>query len=125
MVQAGITDGVLARRRRSTRRRTPPRRRSWPRAAPARQPRRRRKKSKDFLAKAAAEKGATKTESGSSTRKTKAGEGETPKATDKVKVHYHGTLTDGTVFDSSWTASSGHVPAETPSSRAGRRACRR
>ncbi len=24
-----------------------------------------------------------------------------PKATDKVKVHYHGTLTDGTVFDSS------------------------
>ena len=24
-----------------------------------------------------------------------------PKATDTVKVHYHGTLTDGTVFDSS------------------------
>ncbi len=29
------------------------------------------------------------------------GEGAKPKATDKVKVHYHGTLTDGTVFDSS------------------------
>ncbi|MFQ3281685.1 FKBP-type peptidyl-prolyl cis-trans isomerase, partial [Reinekea sp.] len=26
---------------------------------------------------------------------------EHPKASDRVKVHYHGTLTDGTVFDSS------------------------
>jgi FKBP-type peptidyl-prolyl cis-trans isomerase FkpA len=32
----------------------------------------------------------------------KAGEGESPKATDSVKVHYKGTLTDGTVFDSSY-----------------------
>ena len=31
----------------------------------------------------------------------KAGTGESPKATDKVKVHYKGTLTNGTVFDSS------------------------
>ncbi len=30
-----------------------------------------------------------------------AGTGETPKASDKVKVHYHGTLINGTVFDSS------------------------
>ena len=29
------------------------------------------------------------------------GEGAKPKATDKVKCHYHGTLLDGTVFDSS------------------------
>ena len=29
------------------------------------------------------------------------GNGEKPKATDRVKVHYHGTLLDGTVFDSS------------------------
>lgn len=29
------------------------------------------------------------------------GTGETPKASDKVKVHYHGTLINGTVFDSS------------------------
>ncbi len=29
------------------------------------------------------------------------GKGEKPKATDKVKCHYHGTLIDGTVFDSS------------------------
>jgi FKBP-type peptidyl-prolyl cis-trans isomerase len=31
----------------------------------------------------------------------KSGSGATPKATDTVKVHYHGTLIDGTVFDSS------------------------
>lgn len=29
------------------------------------------------------------------------GSGPKPKATDKVKCHYHGTLTNGTVFDSS------------------------
>lgn len=31
----------------------------------------------------------------------KKGEGAIPKATDQVKCHYHGTLIDGTVFDSS------------------------
>ncbi|MBY0314485.1 MAG: FKBP-type peptidyl-prolyl cis-trans isomerase [Bdellovibrionales bacterium] len=50
---------------------------------------------------AAKEAGAQKTESGLIYRETQAGTGETPKATDKVKVHYHGTLRDQTVFDSS------------------------
>ena len=56
---------------------------------------------KAYLAKAATEKGATKTKSGLIYSEIKAGKGDSPKATDKVKVHYHGTLTDGTVFDSS------------------------
>ena len=54
-----------------------------------------------FLDKAAAEKGATKTPSGIVVTTIKPGTGASPKATDKVKVHYQGTLTDGTVFDSS------------------------
>ena len=54
-----------------------------------------------FLAKAAAEPGATKTASGLVMTTLKPGTGASPKATDKVKVHYHGTLPDGSVFDSS------------------------
>jgi FKBP-type peptidyl-prolyl cis-trans isomerase FkpA len=54
-----------------------------------------------FLDKAAAEKGATKTSTGLVMTTIKEGTGPSPKATDKVKVHYQGTLTDGTVFDSS------------------------
>jgi FKBP-type peptidyl-prolyl cis-trans isomerase FkpA/FKBP-type peptidyl-prolyl cis-trans isomerase FklB len=54
-----------------------------------------------FLAKAASEKGATKTESGIVITTLKPGSGAAPKTMDTVKVHYHGTLIDGTVFDSS------------------------
>ena len=41
------------------------------------------------------------TESGLQYKVNKMGKGAKPSATDKVKVHYHGTLIDGTVFDSS------------------------
>ncbi|TKS63755.1 MAG: peptidylprolyl isomerase [Nitrospira sp.] len=54
-----------------------------------------------FLAKAAAEPGAKKTESGAILTTIKEGNGATPKVTDMVKVHYLGTLIDGTVFDNS------------------------
>ncbi len=44
---------------------------------------------------------ATKTASGLAYKVVKEGTGATPAAEDVVEVHYHGTLTDGTVFDSS------------------------
>jgi FKBP-type peptidyl-prolyl cis-trans isomerase FkpA len=64
-----------------------------------------------YLAKAAAEAGATKTESGLIYRELKAGTGESPKATDTVKVNYRGTLVDGTEFDSSYKR---NEPAQFP-----------
>ena len=69
--------------------------------------------SKDFLDKAAAEPGAVKTSSGLVYRVITAGSGASPKATDTVKVHYRGTLTNGKEFDSSY----GHAPAEFPLNR--------
>jgi FKBP-type peptidyl-prolyl cis-trans isomerase len=54
-----------------------------------------------FLDKMAKEKGGQKTESGLIFFEVEPGKGESPKPTDTVKVHYHGTLRDGTVFDSS------------------------
>ena len=60
-----------------------------------------RRASESFLAAAAAAPGAVKTSSGLIYAETKAGSGAEPSATDKVTVHYHGTLRDGTVFDSS------------------------
>lgn len=52
----------------------------------------------DYLKK---NKNAKKTASGLVYEVLKAGTGATPKATDTVEVHYHGTLTNGEVFDSS------------------------
>jgi FKBP-type peptidyl-prolyl cis-trans isomerase FklB len=45
--------------------------------------------------------GIVTTESGLQYQVIKMGDGPKPTATDKVKTHYHGTLTNGTVFDSS------------------------
>lgn len=54
-----------------------------------------------FLDDAAQDVGAVKTESGLVFLETQAGEGASPSATDKVKVHYEGRLIDGSIFDSS------------------------
>ena len=69
------------------------------------------KKSDEYLAKMEKEKGASKKPSGLIYFETKAGTGAQAKATDTVKVHYKGTLIDGTEFDSSYSR---NQPADFP-----------
>jgi FKBP-type peptidyl-prolyl cis-trans isomerase FkpA len=59
------------------------------------------KESDAFLAAAGAAPGAQKLPSGLIYTEVTVGSGASPKLDDTVKVHYHGTLRDGTVFDSS------------------------
>jgi FKBP-type peptidyl-prolyl cis-trans isomerase FkpA len=54
-----------------------------------------------FIAERAKEPGAQRSASGMIYIPVKEGTGANPAATSTVKVHYHGTLRDGTVFDSS------------------------
>jgi FKBP-type peptidyl-prolyl cis-trans isomerase len=54
-----------------------------------------------FLAENAKKQGVKQTKSGLQYKVVKQGTGAMPKATDMVKVHYHGTFLDGKVFDSS------------------------
>lgn len=56
---------------------------------------------KAYLEQNKAKAGVTVTASGLQYEVLKSGTGAKPKETDTVRVHYHGTLTDGTVFDSS------------------------
>ena len=56
-----------------------------------------------FLDANAAKEGVATTESGIQYRIIEAGTGTNPLATDTVKVHYRGTLVDGTEFDSSFS----------------------
>jgi FKBP-type peptidyl-prolyl cis-trans isomerase FkpA len=64
-----------------------------------------------YLAKAGAEPGAIKTESGLIYKDIRPGTGASPKASDSVKVNYRGTLIDGTEFDSSYKR---NEPAQFP-----------
>jgi FKBP-type peptidyl-prolyl cis-trans isomerase FklB len=59
------------------------------------------KLSKAFLDQNKTKKGVKVTASGLQYEVLKAGSGTKPKASDTVEVHYHGTLIDGRVFDSS------------------------
>ena len=59
------------------------------------------KAGEEFLAQNKTRAGVHTTASGLQYEVLTEGNGPKPKATDKVKCHYHGTLTDGTIFDSS------------------------
>jgi FKBP-type peptidyl-prolyl cis-trans isomerase len=72
------------------------------------------KKGADFLAANAKAEGVKTTASGLQYKVITEGKGEKPKATSVVKVHYRGTLLDGTEFDSSYAR---QEPAEFPLNR--------
>jgi FKBP-type peptidyl-prolyl cis-trans isomerase FkpA len=101
VVKAGLTDGVLNHKAQVDLQTYGPKIQELQKTRAAAVASVERKSSQAFLDKAAADKGATKTASGLIISTLKPGTGASPKATDKVKVHYHGTLTDGSVFDSS------------------------
>ena len=68
----------------------------------------------DAAASAAEEPGAVVTSTGLVYRSLTEGKGASPAAADRVKVHYKGTLPDGTEFDSSYAR---NAPAEFPLNR--------
>lgn len=67
----------------------------------AEQSRAARKQGEEFLKNNRQQPNVTETPSGLQYTVLQEGAGAKPKATDKVKVHYHGTLLNGTIFDSS------------------------
>jgi len=101
MVQSGLYDGVLGKTRKVDLQQYGPKVQELHTARAGMTAATEKKSGQSYVDKAASEKGATKTASGLVITTLKPGTGPSPKATDQVKVHYHGTLTDGTVFDSS------------------------
>jgi FKBP-type peptidyl-prolyl cis-trans isomerase FkpA len=101
MVKAGISDGVAKKTPKVDMQAYMPKAQAMAQARAAKVSEGEKKAGDAFLAKAAAEPGAKKTASGAIVIPIKEGTGASPKASDTITVHYHGTLTDGTVFDSS------------------------
>ena len=102
MVKSGFTDGVLHKPPKVDVQAYGPKLQEFQRTRMTAIAAEEKKAGQAFLEKAAAEAGATKTASGLVIKTIKPGTGASPKAADKVKVHYQGMLTDGTVFDSSF-----------------------
>ena len=101
LVKAGLSDGVMGKPAQVDLRTYGPKLQEFQRSRSATAAAQEKKAGQAVLAKAAGEKGATKTPAGAVVIPLRPGTGASPSATDKVKVHYHGTLRDGTVFDSS------------------------
>jgi FKBP-type peptidyl-prolyl cis-trans isomerase FkpA len=101
LVKAGLTDGVLNHQKKVDLATFGPKIQELAKARTTAAAQEEKKSSQAFLEKAAAAKGAVKTDSGLVYTEITPGTGDQPKATDKVKVHYEGKLIDGTVFDSS------------------------
>jgi FKBP-type peptidyl-prolyl cis-trans isomerase FkpA/FKBP-type peptidyl-prolyl cis-trans isomerase FklB len=100
-VQAGLTDGVLGREPKVDLQQIGPQIQTLLRARMAATADKEKAAGDAFRAEAAKEPGAVVKDSGLVYLEIQAGSGASPAATDTVKLHYHGTLRDGQVFDSS------------------------
>ncbi len=100
-VQKGVEDAVLGRDPKVNMQEYGPKLQGFAQARIAKAASGEKAKATEFLAQEAAKEGAVKKESGLIITEITAGTGDSPGATDTVSVHYHGTLRDGTVFDSS------------------------
>jgi FKBP-type peptidyl-prolyl cis-trans isomerase len=101
VLKAGLSDGVLKKTPKVDLEQFRQKLQALSQARTAQAAEAEKKDSEDFLKKAQGEKGAVRSDSGLIYIDIKPGTGDSPKATDTVKVHYHGTLRDGSVFDSS------------------------
>jgi len=101
MVKSGLTDGVLGKERKVDLNTYGPKIQQLQTARLGAVAEKEKKAGAAYADKLASEKNAKKTASGVIYIPSKVGGGAHPKATDTVKVHYHGTLIDGKVFDSS------------------------
>jgi FKBP-type peptidyl-prolyl cis-trans isomerase FkpA/FKBP-type peptidyl-prolyl cis-trans isomerase FklB len=100
-IQAGLADGAMKRTERVEMQTYGPKIQEWAQARLMKAAESEKAAGVEYVKKTAAEPGVSKTASGALVKSLREGNGATPKASDTVKVHYHGTLVDGTVFDSS------------------------
>lgn len=101
LVQRGLADSVLGRDLAVSLEEFGPRLQSYLRERVMRLAEELEAKGVEFRSKVAAEQGALTTDSGLVYQEQQAGTGASPTADATVKIHYHGTFPDGTVFDSS------------------------
>jgi len=101
LVQAGLTDGALGREPKVNLQEYGPKIQALGQARTQAKAAQEQQAAAGFLEAEAAKPGAVKTESGLVYTELVAGSGASPGATEQVSVHYHGSLRDGSVFDSS------------------------
>jgi FKBP-type peptidyl-prolyl cis-trans isomerase len=102
LVEEGLSDGILGHEKKVDLQTYGPKVQELAQSRAAATAASQKEAGKAFLDKVAQEKGAVRSASGMVYEEVKAGSGDSPKATDVVKVNYEGRLTDGTVFDSSF-----------------------